>query len=78
MDKIDRLAYPIHFIHGSDNEMAYPKTTEKLYDDLCDQLGSKNYSRTVFGGYGHLDCFVGTNSANDIFPNILEHLNRYN
>jgi hypothetical protein len=30
----------------------------------------------VLPGYGHLDVFIGKNAANDVFPIILEELDR--
>ena len=40
--------------------------------------GAENYSRTVFDEYAHLDCFVGTDSARDVYPDILAQLDRHN
>jgi hypothetical protein len=77
-DKKHRLALPIHFLAGSDNRMAFPESSERLYDELCQLLGPNNYSRKVFDGYAHLDCFIGKNSAVDVFPDVLRQLNRFN
>ena len=64
---------PILFISGSENVVYTPETTEKSYENLRDAFGEKGYQREVFQGYGHLDCFMGTEAARDIYPRLLMH-----
>jgi cholesterol oxidase len=77
-DKKHLLTLPIHFLAGKENQMAFPESSELLYEELRQLHGPGNYSRSVFDGYAHLDCFIGKNSAIDIFPDVLKQLERFN
>ena len=46
------------------------------YDLLCAKNGAELYDRHVIPGYGHIDCIFGENAARDIYPLILEHLEK--
>jgi cholesterol oxidase len=71
---LDRLAIPITFIHGEQNQCFLPASTEITMNDLAKANGSKLYQRHVIPGYGHIDCIYGKNAAKDVFPFVLEHL----
>ena len=74
MPHLDRLAIPITFIHGEQNECFLPASTEITMNDLAKANGSKLYQRHVIPGYGHIDCIYGKNAAQDVYPFVLEHL----
>jgi cholesterol oxidase len=74
MPHLDRLALPIAFIHGAQNECFLPESTEATMNDLIKANGSKFYQRHVIPGYGHIDCIYGKNAAKDVYPFVLEHL----
>lgn len=74
LPNLDRLAIPIAFIHGSENDCVLPKSTESTYNLLCDTNGSQLYSRHVIPEYGHVDCLIGENASADVYPLILDHL----
>jgi len=71
---LDRLAIPITFIHGEQNQCFLPESTEITLNDLAKANGSKLYQRHVIPGYGHIDCIYGKNAAKDVYPFVLEHL----
>ncbi|HXJ93262.1 MAG TPA: alpha/beta fold hydrolase [Terriglobia bacterium] len=71
---LDRLAIPISFIHGAQNECFLPESTALTLQDLAKANGSNLYQRHVIPGYGHIDCIYGKNAANDVYPFVLEHL----
>jgi cholesterol oxidase len=71
---LDRLAIPIAFLHGAENQCFLPESTQKTYDLLRQTNGDKLYSRHVIPGYGHIDCIYGKNAVNDVFPLMLNHL----
>jgi cholesterol oxidase len=71
---LDRLAIPIAFLHGAQNQCFLPESTQKTYDLLCQANGEKLYNRHVIPGYGHIDCIYGKNAVNDVFPLMLSHL----
>lgn len=70
----ERLAIPIAFVHGGKNRCFLPESTERTYRWLCEQNGSRLYSRTVIPGYGHADSILGANAARDVYPAIAQHL----
>jgi cholesterol oxidase len=73
---LDRLALPITFIHGADNECFEPESTRITYDLLRQTNGTSFYDRHVIPGYGHIDCIFGKNASRDIFPIVLNALDQ--
>lgn len=73
---IDRLKMPIRFIHGEQNHCYKPVSTQRTYERLVEAHGEELYDRFVIPDYGHIDCIFGKNAAEDIYPLILEHLER--
>lgn len=73
LPNLKRMAIPIAFIHGEENECFLPMSTEITYD-LLRQTNGNLYSRSVIPGYGHIDCIFGRNAAKDVYPLILKHL----
>ncbi len=71
---VERMAIPIAFIHGSENELWLPDSTRHTYDWLCEANGRELYSRFLIPHYGHIDCIFGKNAALDVYPSILKHL----
>ncbi len=71
---LDRMALPIRFIHGAENQCFLPTSTEKTVEVLSAANGANLYSRKVIPGYGHIDCIFGRNASIDVFPAIVEHL----
>lgn len=71
---LERLAIPITFIHGANNECFLPESTEITLKLLSDANKSSLYQRKVVPGYGHIDCIFGKNAATDVYPLILAHL----
>jgi cholesterol oxidase len=76
MPHLDRLDLPITFLHGADNKVWVPKSTEVTYDLLRKEFGDANYRRIVFQGYGHLDPVFGKHAARDTYTAFLDHLDR--
>jgi cholesterol oxidase len=74
MPHLDRLAIPIAFIHGGNNECFLPESTALTYERLRQKNGSSLYSRHVIPSYGHIDCIYGKNAVADVFPFMLQHL----
>ncbi len=74
MPHLDRMAFPVCFIHGAENACFRPESTQRTMDKLVARNGGKFYSRHVIPNYGHIDCIFGKNAATDVFPKIYEHL----
>lgn len=73
---LDRLQFPFTFLSGAMNLVWIPESTERTYDLLVREFGPDNYRRRVFAGHGHGDCIVGAGACSDVYPAILEHLER--
>ena len=76
LDRVERLDRPITFLHGSENRVWLPVSTQRTYDWLQQELGPANFERTVFPAYGHQDLMIGHTAATDVFPSVLAHLRR--
>jgi cholesterol oxidase len=74
MPHLERLAIPITFIHGGNNECFLPESTALTYELLRKKNGSSLYGRHVIPGYGHIDCIYGANAVKDVYPLMLQHL----
>lgn len=75
---LERMAIPITFISGGENECFLPESTEITYNLLREKNGKHLYKRFVIPKYGHIDCIYGKNAARDVYPFILEHLEETN
>ncbi|WP_437562753.1 alpha/beta fold hydrolase [Sorangium sp. So ce542] len=73
---LDRMAIPIRFIHGAENQCFLPASTEKTVEVLSARNGAGLYSRNVIPGYGHIDCIFGKSASTDVYPFMVEHLDR--
>lgn len=71
---IERLAIPIAFIHGADNICVLPKSTEITLDRVTKVNNPDLYIRHLIPDYGHVDCIIGKNAVQDVYPFILDHL----
>ena len=73
---LNRLALPITFIHGAENECFLPESTQMTYDLLRRTNGTDFYDRHVIPGYGHIDCIFGKNAVRDVYPIVLNALDQ--
>ncbi|MFM9939408.1 MAG: GMC family oxidoreductase N-terminal domain-containing protein [Hyphomicrobiaceae bacterium] len=76
MPHLDRMAFPVCFVHGAENACFMPESTARTVDKLSARNGGKLYTRHVIPNYGHIDCIFGKNAASDVFPKIHEHLEK--
>jgi cholesterol oxidase len=74
MPNLDGMNLPLAFIHGSENRVYTPASTEKTYNLLVERFGPDNFERHVIKGYGHIDCIFGKRAAVDVYPTIARHL----
>ncbi|MCP4522260.1 MAG: choline dehydrogenase [Cytophagales bacterium] len=68
---------PITLIAGEKNQVFKAKNVEKAVKYLKKENGGDIYKAVIIDGYGHTDCVVGKNAAYDVYPHILEHLEKY-
>lgn len=65
------------FFAGQDNLCFLPESQEKTFD-YFNQIKKDYHSLHILAGYGHLDIFMGKNAAKDVFPIMLDELNKPN
>ncbi|KAI1338969.1 glucose-methanol-choline oxidoreductase [Xylariaceae sp. FL0016] len=81
-ENIKRLrGIPFLLFVGRDNAVLSPESTEKTYEVLTDAFGTQKddgimYRRRVVPDYGHLDCWMGRNAWKDVYPFVLEEVDR--
>ncbi|KAM3491958.1 hypothetical protein MY3957_004712 [Beauveria namnaoensis] len=82
---VERLrGIPIFFFSGADSQVLSPEATEKTYERLCTTFGlaaggggsGLQYRRRVIEGYGHLDCWMGRDAYRDVYPMVLDEVDR--
>ena len=74
----DRYRMPIAFMTGEHNRMFVPRGIELTHEHLRAANGPELYTRHLFAGYAHLDCWLGRDAARDVFPTALAELERHN
>jgi cholesterol oxidase len=76
LPQLHRLAIPMAFIHGSENRCFLPRSTADTVAVLQAANPGVPYARHEIPGYGHIDCIFGKDAARDVYPHILQHLER--
>lgn len=78
LPNIERLKIPLTFFQAMENHLFLPEGTERSYELLVAKNGADGYSRVAVPNYHHMDCFIGKDAAQDIYPLILAQLDGYN
>jgi len=65
------------FFAGKDNLCFLPESQEKTFH-YFNQYKKDYHALHIVSGYGHLDIFMGKNTAKDVFPMILQELDKPN
>lgn len=68
-ENLKRLHHiPISLIHGEDNTVYDPVSTDRDLQMLLDRFkDSAHYKRKLFPDKGHLDCWMGSKSYIDVY-----------
>jgi len=76
---VDRLDVPLLLIQGSKNYIFKPKGLHKTLAWLraAHPNSETLHEALVLDDYAHLDGLVGRNAATDVFPHIIDHLDRH-
>jgi cholesterol oxidase len=81
LPQVARLDLPIHFVAGTRNHIFHPQGTERTLNWLRQAHGEeksdRNYSVTYLDDYGHLDALIGRDASTEVFPVIVDHLDRW-
>ncbi len=78
LPNIQRLKIPLTFFQALGNRLFLPEGTERSYELLVAKNGADGYFRVAVPNYHHMDCFIGKDAAQDIYPLILAQLDSYN
>lgn len=65
----------IAFLAGEQNVCFLPDSQRKTFDFFSRHQAGR-HTLHILPGYGHLDVFMGKNAARDVFPIIIDELNR--
>ena len=79
LPNVARLDLPLLLIQGSRNYIFKPKGLEKTLGWLraAHPNSETLHEVLVLDDYAHLDGLVGRNAADDVFPHIIDHLDRH-
>jgi cholesterol oxidase len=78
LNHLDRLAFPMTFLHGAENRLFFPEGTIKTVEALSAANGAHLYKHVLIPNYAHMDLFIGRNAARDVYPTILAALEEHN
>ncbi len=77
LPNVGNLRLPIDFLAGRLNQIFLPETSERTYEWLVAHNGPEHYTRHVFADYAHMDIWFGRDAVSDIYPYVLECLERH-
>jgi cholesterol oxidase len=72
----ERMALPTLFLQGGRNYIFHPEGSRRTAHWLRQHNGPALYRRVVFPNYAHLDALAGRDAHEDVYPTILQHLER--
>ncbi len=78
LNHLDRMAFPMTFLHGAENRLFFPEGTLKTVEALRAANGADLYKHVMIPNYAHMDLFIGRNAARDVYPTILAELDAHN
>jgi len=67
---------PMFLFSGADNKVLNPESTDKTYTILRETFGSDLYERKLVQGYGHLDCWMGREAYQDVYPMLRQQIDK--
>ncbi|KAI5062479.1 hypothetical protein GOP47_0023018 [Adiantum capillus-veneris] len=73
----ERLALPTTYISGGREILVMLDTSSMAHSFMQFHHPSFSHSRIVVPKYGHNDLLIGEHSGRDVFPHILDHLERF-
>jgi cholesterol oxidase len=73
---LHRVSFPAMFVSGGRGRMFLPRSTVETVAALRRANPEGDYSQVTVPGYGHLDVVVGRDAARDVFPLVVDFLDR--
>jgi cholesterol oxidase len=75
----ERIQIPVLLVQGEKNYIFRPAGSMRTLRWLQTANNEPSlYERLVLPGYAHLDALIGRNAAQDVFPKLTGHLDRFN
>jgi pimeloyl-ACP methyl ester carboxylesterase len=74
----ERMRLPLTWLHGEHNNLFRPEGARRTIEWLSEQNGPDDYRLLMIEDYAHMDCWIGEHAARDVFPLVLEELDRHN
>jgi len=74
----ERIQIPVLLVQGEKNYIFRPAGSMRTLRWLQTANEPSLYQRVVLPGYAHLDALIGRDAAQDVFPALTEHLDRFN
>lgn len=79
---IERFRVPITFLVGERNKIFHPSSTRATIDWLRQNTPPEQFEQLYremhFPDYAHLDTFIGKKAPSEVFPRLIEDLDRFN
>ena len=76
-ERMDRIDFPTLFIAGEHNKIFYPATSQRTFEAIREVSDTPEiFERWVIPDYAHMDVFMGKNAVKDVYPRLLEFLER--
>ncbi|MDY6864451.1 MAG: alpha/beta fold hydrolase [Halobacteriota archaeon] len=74
-ENFDKVDVPMVFITGTKDRFATPESTTESYNRVMEVHGESSIH--ILPDFGHIDILVGTNAYDEVFPLVLDALDRY-
>jgi cholesterol oxidase len=78
LPNVARLQARIVLMQGNENELFLSKGSAETERWIQENHGRDACTRLVFPEYAHLDCFIGRDAAQDVFPSVVKALDGMN
>ena len=76
-ERLDRIDFPTLFIAGEHNKIFYPATSQRTFEAVREVSDTPEiFERWVIPDYAHMDVFMGKNAVTEVYPRLLEFLER--
>lgn len=78
LQNTSKVKLPPTLLISGDKNLIFPESNKESFSRLQKISIQKDIEYKEFKDYGHQDVFMGKNSAKDIFPTLLEFINKHN
>jgi cholesterol oxidase len=76
LPRLGELAIPLTFVHGAESETFRAEGTQTSVAALRESIDPELVALHLVDDYGHLDLVIGKDAERDVFPLLLDHLER--